>query len=142
MDDGWPSPTPLTTVRPCVRTDSDDNNRNGESPVSVVNSITAADAKTHCEHDHAVIVDARPQVMRHQGSLPGAVVVEPTDVRERFTPTPSGTFPVVRDPDTEIAVVSVSSQAPAIAEQIAGLGYTNVHYVDGGYRAMSTQYRT
>ncbi|MFW0787357.1 rhodanese-like domain-containing protein [Gordonia sp. CPCC 206044] len=106
--------------------------------MSVVNSITAADAMQHCAHDHAVIVDARPQVMRHQGSVPGAVVVEPDDVRERFRPTPSGTFPVVRDPDTEIAVVSVRSQAPAIAEEIADLGYTNVHYVDGGYGALRT----
>ncbi len=104
--------------------------------MSVVNSITAADAVSHCEHDHAVIVDARPQVVRHQGSLPGAFVVEPTDVRERFMPTPSGTFPVVGDPDTEIAVVSVTSQAPAIAEEIADLGYRNVRYVDGGFRAL------
>ncbi|MEE3850792.1 rhodanese-like domain-containing protein [Gordonia sp. LSe1-13] len=109
--------------------------------MSVVNSITAADAREHCQRSRAVLVDARPQVMRHQGSLPGAVVVEPTDVREHFTPTPSGTFPVVRNPDTEIAVVSVSSQAPVIAEEIAGLGYTNVRYVDGGYRAMRSQFQ-
>ncbi|MGV9714038.1 rhodanese-like domain-containing protein [Gordonia sp. NPDC003424] len=107
--------------------------------MSVVHSITAADAVDHRAHDHAVIVDARPQVMRHQGSVPGvAVVVDPIDVPARFTPTPSGTFPVVRDPDTEIAVVSVRSQAPVIAEQIADLGYTNVHYVDGGYSALRT----
>ncbi|MBD1321580.1 rhodanese-like domain-containing protein [Gordonia hankookensis] len=109
--------------------------------MSVVDSITAADAKSHCEDDHAVIVDARPQVVRHQGSLPGAVVVDPKDVRDRFKPTPSGTFPVVRDPDTEIAVVSVRSQAPAIAEEIADLGYTNVRYVDGGFPALRTAYR-
>ncbi|MFW0796468.1 rhodanese-like domain-containing protein [Gordonia sp. CPCC 205515] len=106
--------------------------------MSVVNSITATDAMQHCAHDHAVIVDARPQVMRHQGSVPGAVVVDPTEVRSRFTPTPSGTFPMVRDRDTEIAVVSVRSQASVIAEEIADLGYTNVHYVDGGYSAMRT----
>jgi rhodanese-related sulfurtransferase len=102
----------------------------------VVNSISAAEAIDHSRHGEAVMVDARPQVMRHQGSLPGAVVVEPGDVPARFTPTPSGTFPVVRDRDTEIAVVSVRSQAPRIAEQIADLGYTNVRYVDGGYPAL------
>lgn len=89
-----------------------------------------------CADREAVIVDARPQVMRHQGSVPGAVVVEPTDVRDRFTPTPSGTFPIIRDPNTEIAVVSVSSRAEAIAEELTDLGYTNVHYVAGGYRAL------
>ncbi|MGV9826644.1 MULTISPECIES: rhodanese-like domain-containing protein [unclassified Gordonia (in: high G+C Gram-positive bacteria)] len=104
--------------------------------MSVVNSMSAAEVLDHYEHGRAVVVDARPQVVRHQGSLPGAVVVEPTDVCERLAPTPSGTFPVIRDRDTEIAVVSVNSQAPRIAEQIADLGYTNVHYVDGGYPAL------
>lgn len=79
--------------------------------------------------------------MRHQGSVPGAVVVEPAEVRTTFTPTPSGTFPVVRNRDTEIAVVSVSSQAPVIAEQIADCGYTNVRYVDGGFRALRERFR-
>lgn len=104
--------------------------------MSVVNSISATDIVEHCEHDHAVIVDARPQVMRQEGSVPGAVVVDPTDVTDRLAPTPSGTFPIVRNRDTEIAVVSVRSQAPVIAEQIADLGYTNVRYVDGGFRAL------
>lgn len=104
--------------------------------MSVVHPISAAEAISHSRRGDAVVVDARPQVVRHQGSLPGAVVVDPTDVRDRLAPTPSGTFPVVGNPDTEIAVVSVSSQAPVIAEQIADLGYTNVHYVDGGYRAL------
>ncbi|GAA1480326.1 hypothetical protein GCM10009624_07660 [Gordonia sinesedis] len=104
--------------------------------MSVVHPISAAEAISHSRAGEAVVVDARPQVVRHQGSLPGAVVVEPADVRDRLAPTPSGTFPVVGNRDTEIAVVSVSSQAPRIAEQIADLGYTNVHYVDGGYRAL------
>ncbi len=94
------------------------------------------------------MVDARPQVVRHQGSLPGAFVVEPSELPDLLSPTPpTGTFPVIRDAgearrkkiarDTEIAVVSVSSEAPRIAEQIADLGgYTNVRYVDGGYRAL------
>ncbi|SDU50763.1 Rhodanese-like domain-containing protein [Gordonia westfalica] len=95
---------------------------------------------------NAVMVDARPQVVRHQGSLPGAWVVDPSELSGRLRPTPTGTFPVIRDAgasarreiasDTEIAVVSVSSEAPRIAEQIADLGYTNVRYVAGGYRAL------
>lgn len=104
--------------------------------MSVVDSISAAEALSHTREGEAVVVDARPQVVRHQGSLPDAVVVEPTDVCARLAPTPSGTFPVIGDRDTEINVVSVSSEAPRIAQQIAGLGYTNVHYVDGGYRAL------
>lgn len=106
--------------------------------MSVVNAISAKEAVEHSQHGDAVIVDARPQVMRHQGSVPGAVVVEPSDVRTAFNNTASGRFPVIADHDREIAVVSVRSQAPAIAEQIADLGYTNVHYVDGGFGALSS----
>lgn len=109
--------------------------------MSVVDPISAAEAMSHSRRGDAVVVDARPQIVRHQGSLPGAVVVDPTDVSARLAPSASGTFPAIgRDtviaPDTEINVVSVSSQAPRIAAQIADLGYTNVHYVDGGYRAL------
>ncbi|NDK89565.1 rhodanese-like domain-containing protein [Gordonia desulfuricans] len=106
--------------------------------MSVVDPISATEALAHTS---AVVVDARPQVVRHQGSLPGAVVVDPADISARFAPTPSGTFPVIDDLDTEINVVSVSSEAPRIAEQIAELGYTNVHYVDGGFRALRSRTR-
>lgn len=102
----------------------------------LVDPISAAEALSHSRLGDAVVVDARPQIVRHQGSLPGAVVVDPTDVDERLAPTESGAFPVIGARDTEINVVSVSSQAPRIAEQIAELGYTNVHYVDGGFRAL------
>lgn len=91
---------------------------------------------SHARHGEALFVDARPQVVRHQGSLPGAVVVDPRDLDERLAPSPSGAFPAICRRDTEINVVSVSSEAPRIAEQIADLGYTNVHYVDGGFRAL------
>lgn len=104
--------------------------------MSVVSSITAAEAIDHVEQGDAVVVDARPQVVRHQGSVPGAVVVDPNEVTTRLAPTPTGSFPLVSNRDTEIAVVSVRSQAPRIAEQIADLGYTNVHYVDGGFPAL------
>ncbi|MDV7100416.1 rhodanese-like domain-containing protein [Gordonia amicalis] len=114
--------------------------------MSVVSAISAAEAIDHSRAGNAVMVDARPQVVRHQGSLPGAFVVEPSELPDLLSPTPTGTFPVIRDAgearrkkiarDTEIAVVSVSSEAPRIAEQIADLGYTNVRYVDGGYRAL------
>ena len=123
-----------TPTRIPVNTNQHD--QESESPVSLVDPISAADALSHTRHGDAVVVDARPQIVRHQGSLPGAVVVDPTDVGERLAPTASGAFPVIGNPDTEINVVSVSSQAPRIAEQIAGLGYTNVRYVDGGFRAL------
>ncbi|WP_168704228.1 rhodanese-like domain-containing protein [Gordonia paraffinivorans] len=116
--------------------------------MAVVSAISAEEAWDHSRAGKAVVVDARPQVVRHQGSLPGAFVVEPSEVPARLRPSPTGSFPVIKDPsakareirrDTEIAVVSVRSEAPRIAEQIAKLGYTNVHYVDGGYRALRSR---
>lgn len=104
----------------------------------MVHSISADEAIVHNRTDGAVVVDARPQVMRHQGSVPGAVVVEPTEVSMAFAPSDTGSFPAIASRDTEINVVSVRSQAARIAEQIADLGYTNVHYVDGGYPAIRT----
>ncbi|MFW0790079.1 rhodanese-like domain-containing protein [Gordonia sp. CPCC 205333] len=80
-----------------------------------------------------VVVDARPQVRRHQGSLPGAVVVDPGEVGRVFGGTSTGWV----HHDSEIAVVSVPSEAPRIAAEIADMGYRNVHYVDGGYSAMN-----
>ncbi len=82
------------------------------------------------------MVDMRPQVVRHQGSLPGAVVIEPHELAAAFGPNSSRRIPAIDDLDTEIDVVSVSSQAAEIAHQIAELGYTNVYYVDGGFRAL------
>lgn len=82
------------------------------------------------------MVDMRPQVVRHQGSLPGAVVIEPHELVSAFGPDSARRIPAIDDLDTEIDVVSVSSQAPQIAQRIAALGYTNVHYVDGGFRAL------
>ncbi len=80
-----------------------------------------------------MVVDARPQVVRHQGSVPGAIVVEPSEVTQLFARTRPT---CVQTRDTEISVVSVRAEAARIAEQIAELGYTNVHYVDGGFPAL------
>ncbi|WP_372435960.1 rhodanese-like domain-containing protein [Williamsia soli] len=106
------------------------------SPVMMADPISAQECAEHRDRGDAIVVDMRPQVVRHQGSLPGAVVVEPHELLAAFDPSSKRRIPVIDDLDTEIAVVSVSSQAPQIAQRIAALGYTNVHYVDGGFRAL------
>ncbi|KQR98928.1 sulfurtransferase [Williamsia sp. Leaf354] len=103
--------------------------------MSVVDPISATEAAEHTQQGAAVVVDMRPQVVRHQGSLPGAVIVEPADLTAAFEPTSPRRMPCVCDLDVEIAVVSVRAQARRIAEQIAALGYTNVRYVDGDFPA-------
>ncbi|GAC69110.1 rhodanese-like domain-containing protein [Gordonia soli] len=105
--------------------------------MSVVDSISAADVVDHVHSGFGVVVDARPQVVRHQGSLPGAYVVEPGEIRAAFAPGSAERLAQCQL-DTEIAVVSVRSEAARIAEQIAALGYTNVRYVDGGFFALRT----
>ncbi|GAA2068594.1 hypothetical protein GCM10009722_34970 [Williamsia deligens] len=101
--------------------------------MTVVDRISAAEAVEHTHEGHAVVLDTRPQVARHQGSLPGAVVVEPSDLEDALAPTSPRRMSCVADLDTEIAVVSVRAQARRVAERIAELGYTNVRWVDGGY---------
>jgi rhodanese-related sulfurtransferase len=108
------------------------------SPVAVADPISAQEAAEHRDRGEAVVVDMRPQVVRHQGSLPGAVVVEPSELAAAFGPDSARRIRAIRGLDTEIDVVSVRSQAAQIAQQIASLGYTNVHYVDGGFRALQS----
>lgn len=98
-----------------------------------VDAITATGAMKVVGQGRGVVVDARPQVRRHQGSLPGAMVVDPGDVGRVFGSRSTGWV----KHDAEIAVVSVPSEAPRIAAEIADLGYRNVHYVDGGFTAMN-----
>jgi len=103
--------------------------------MTTVDRISATEAAEHTLRGQAVVLDARPQVVRHQGSLPGAVVAEPTELVDALAPTSPRRMSCIAGLDTEIAVVSVRAQALRIAEQIAGLGYTNVRWVDGGYPA-------
>jgi rhodanese-related sulfurtransferase len=74
-----------------------------------------------------VLVDIRPQVARHQGSITGALLIDPAAIASQIT-----------DREREIVVCSVSSRraAPA-AEQLGRLGYHRVHYLAGGYNAWS-----
>jgi rhodanese-related sulfurtransferase len=75
----------------------------------------------------AVLVDIRPQVARHQGSITGALLIDPALIATELTGI---------DRHREIVVCSISSRrAIPAAEQLTTLGYDHVHYLAGGYPA-------
>jgi rhodanese-related sulfurtransferase len=72
-----------------------------------------------------LLVDIRPQVARHQGSITGALLIDPAAIADKIT-----------DRHREIVLCSVSShRAIPAAEQLSRLGYDRVHYLAGGYNA-------
>lgn len=95
----------------------------------MIDVISAADALAASRAGDVVVVDARPQVVRHSGSLPGAVVVEPD---ETDTEVLAKRLPAARD--VALAVVSVRSRAREIAERLNAFGYDRVSYVQGDFR--------
>jgi rhodanese-related sulfurtransferase len=73
----------------------------------------------------ALLVDIRPQVARHQGSITGALLIDPATIADQIT-----------DRHREIVLCSVSARrAIPAAERLNRLGYDRVHYLAGGYAA-------
>lgn len=93
-------------------------------PLPVAGPISAATARRR-HRTGAVLVDIRPQVARHQGSITGALLIDPAVIADHIT-----------DRHREIVVCSVSGRrAIPAAEQLTRLGYERVHYLAGGYNA-------
>jgi rhodanese-related sulfurtransferase len=96
------------------------------APMPVPRPISAATARRR-HGAGALLVDIRPQVARHQGSITGALLIDPAAIAEHL----SGV-----DPHQEIVVCSVSARrAIPAAERLSSLGYVRVHYLAGGYTA-------
>lgn len=73
----------------------------------------------------ALLVDIRPQVARHQGSITGALLIDPAAIADEIT-----------DRHREIVVCSVSARrALPAAERLSRMGYDRVHYLAGGSHA-------
>jgi rhodanese-related sulfurtransferase len=105
-----------------------------KAPKPAPRPVSAATA--HRRHDAgALLVDVRPQIARHQGSIPDAVLVDTGAIPTCFTEESPDRIAGV-DHDREIVVCSVSSRrAIPAAERLARLGYHHVYYLDGGYLA-------
>ena len=96
--------------------------------------ISAATARRRCGAG-ALLVDIRPQVARHQGSIPDAVVVGSDAIVEQFNLASPQRISWL-DCDREIVVCSVSShRAIPTAQQLTRLGYRHVYYLAGGFAA-------
>jgi rhodanese-related sulfurtransferase len=94
------------------------------APMPVPQPISAATARRR-HGAGALLVDIRPQVARHQGSITGALLIDPAAIAEQVT-----------DRGREIIVCSVSSRrAMPAAEKLNRLGYERVHDLSGGYNA-------
>ncbi len=90
--------------------------------------ISAASAKRR-QLAGAVLLDIRPQVARHQGSITDADVIEPAELTE-------SSLPIAQDRDRDIIVCSISSKrAIPTAELLTRHGYRHVYYLAGGYTA-------
>jgi rhodanese-related sulfurtransferase len=103
-------------------------NTDPTAPVQVPQPISASTARRR-HGAGALLVDIRPQVARHQGSITGALIIDPAAIADQIT-----------DRQREIVVCSVSSRrAISAAEQLSQLGYHHVHYLAGGYGAWTAR---
>ena len=103
-------------------------------PKAVPLPISAATARRR-RGAGALLVDIRPQVARHQGSIPDAVVVDSGAIVEHFNLESPQRISGL-DCDCEIVVCSVSShRAIPTAQELTRLGYQHVYYLAGGYAA-------
>ncbi|MFT3899682.1 MAG: rhodanese-like domain-containing protein [Gordonia sp. (in: high G+C Gram-positive bacteria)] len=92
--------------------------------------ITAAQAMEQAQRGDTVILDVRPQIVRHQGSVPGAVVVDPDALTGKLKANPR------LNPDAEVAVVALNAQTEEIESRLSRLGYTKLARIAGGFKAL------
>lgn len=102
--------------------------------------VTARGALDMAAAHTLVLVDLRPQVMRQQGTIASAVIVEPDEVAAAAA---ANRLPVPLGPvDEPVAVFSCSARRSlAAARELARLGYRSVAVVDGGFEALAAACR-
>jgi rhodanese-related sulfurtransferase len=111
-------------------------NANAAPPLadSVPLPISAATAQRR-QLAGALLVDVRPQIARHQGSITDALTVYATAIAEKFNPTSAQRIPGLHR-DRDIVVCSINSRrALPVAAHLTRLGYHHVYFLAGGYTA-------
>ena len=101
---------------------------------SVPLPISAATAHRR-QRAGALLVDIRPQIARHQGSITDALIIDADAVAEKFNPQAAQRIPGLHR-DRDIVVCSINSQrALPVATRVMRLGYNHVYFLAGGYTA-------
>jgi rhodanese-related sulfurtransferase len=101
---------------------------------SVPLPISAATAHRR-QRAGALLVDIRPQIARHQGSITDALLVDDAAISEKFNPQSSQRIPGVHL-DRDIVVCSINTRrALPAATHLMRLGYNHVYFLAGGYTA-------
>jgi len=96
--------------------------------------ISAATAARR-QRTGALLLDIRPQVARHQGSIADAVVVDPNRLGEPSLETAE------LNRERDIIVCSISTKrAMQAAELLTRQGYRHVCYLAGGYTAWRSRH--
>jgi rhodanese-related sulfurtransferase len=86
-----------------------------------------------------LVIDIRPaEQRRHEGALPGALVVERNVLEWRLDPSGDHRLPEVRDLLQPVVVVCSAGYASSLAAaSLADLGYGRAADLVGGYQAWS-----
>jgi rhodanese-related sulfurtransferase len=86
-----------------------------------------------------LVIDIRPaEQRRHEGALPGALVVERNVLEWRLDPNSDHRLPEVQDIHQAVVVVCSAGYASSLAAaSLADLGYERAADLDGGYQAWS-----
>ncbi len=86
-----------------------------------------------------LVIDIRPaEQRRHEGALPGAIVVERNVLEWRLDPSSDHRLPAVRNLDQPVVVVCSAGYASSLAAaSLVDLGFRHSADLVGGYQAWS-----
>jgi rhodanese-related sulfurtransferase len=83
----------------------------------------------------ALLVDIRPQIARHQGSITDALIVDAAAIAEKFNPHSAQGIPGLhRDHDIVVCSINARRALPTAAD-LMRLGHNHVYFLAGGYAA-------
>lgn len=108
-------------------------NRGGAAQIA---TITAGDAiRLHAQPD-SVFVDVRgPDEIARSGTVPGAVRAPLPGLANFAKPDGSGALPAADSGKAIVLVCASGMRSSVAAQQLADMGYANLHNLRGGFAA-------